>query len=64
MQQNKVVCSKCILNEIYTKTESCDYLVERVWTKVTNIMKLRQKINGAIRFQQISDWRKQNEGAE
>lgn len=41
IESNKRLCEKCAVNEIYKKHESYEKIVEKVWNKVKNIMKLR-----------------------
>ena len=36
------------MNDIYKKNESYERIMEKVWTKVKNIMKLRQRVCQAI----------------
>ncbi len=41
------MCERCAVNEIYMN-ESYDKVVDKVWTKVTNILKLRTKANSLM----------------
>ena len=41
IESNKHLCEKCAVNEIYKKHESYEKIMEKVWNKVKNIMKLR-----------------------
>ena len=41
---DKHVCDRCFNNEVYKRHESYDRIMEKVWRKVQNIMKLRARV--------------------
>lgn len=43
IEKQKHFCERCAVNEIY-KNESYEKVVEKVWNKVKNIMKFRQRV--------------------
>ena len=44
IESNQHMCERCAVNEIYKKHESYERIMEKVWNKVKNIMKLRQRV--------------------
>ena len=46
------MCERCAVNEIYKKHESYEKIMEKVWNKVKNIMKLRDRVNMTLQSKQ------------
>ena len=58
IESNKHMCERCAVNEIYKKHESYERIMEKVWNKVKNIMKLRQRVCQSIQHKQASSDKK------
>ncbi len=58
IESNKHMCERCAVNEIYKKHESYERIMEKVWNKVKNIMKLRQRVCQSIQHKQTSSDKK------